>query len=922
MTLISQEMKILDRATKKGPELSYRLLELRSEKLKLIHEKNNLEFMEMYKSKSSQKSKEEYFQETRSYYNSTKDFGLKMLKDYPQSKRRGEVLFALALNSRDYGLDNITEKFLLDTISLISSAEDPLKHHAETALADYYYNDKRYVQAIYFYEKVIKRTEDSWLSKHYFNLSWCYLKSRNFENAISSIKMSYGLSKNKNYINIREQVLDNIGTFFVYSNRPLEGLDFYLKNEKDPVSYLLSMSQKTSEKGLSKETEVILDSIQNLINKNGWVKYQEDLYITSLEFYRHYNRFFDFDRVCSRLVEFYTVSDDKKFSKFNRKDEAVEKIRSLSGFLQVKLSKNIKEEGGGFKKDELTIVLNFFNHLVHLDPRNKAEYFYYKGETYFSVKLFYESAIAYEMAIKESKITKNENVARKAIDSLLQLTSNEILDRDINHHYLIFAYSEHLSLWPRHEKSEKIYPKLFGLFLEKKRANDASKILASFNKFYPELSVDQHMLATRLMDFYIETKDTKHFAALIHQFKLGFLKFPNPLIEKSEITLGNMLFLEYQELAKKGELTSAANGFVSIHNNELYTAKIKSQSAYFASLTFLELGETSRAFDWQVNANKLFTKEERLSKRSDQIKIIERIFRLQDFKTTFLMSSFLLKENCSFKDDIQGRLFDIAVTVALVEDEGSKAELTASSNKGCISKTDLYQRSITQIYNFFVRNGDFRGLRSLVKKYSEENFVSDYPFVLQKWFWAKADLNLKEAIKKELQDLNTPEAKLWLSEMNDFQKAQVRFNELSEVAIWSNPVFSSAEFNKSLDIYLLSLKDFKTRFDYLMNSDQLDLALLSTKLFSNLYIMVGKKINSIHPVGMDELTFKDFHQAMKKVSMNFISLAEKLEISLNGSLLKGEYLTTASRIIASQEQIENPVFSSYTTLIMDDFKRE
>jgi len=173
-----------------------------------------------------------------------------------------------------------------------------------------------------------------------------------------------------------------------------------------------------------------------------------------------------------------------------------------------------------------------------------------------------------------------------------------------------------------------------------------------------------------------------------------------------------------------------------------------------------------------------------------------------------------------------------------------------------------------------------------------------------------------------LQDLNTPEAKLWLSEMNDFQKAQVRFNELSEVAIWSNPVFSSAEFNKSLDIYLLSLKDFKTRFDYLMNSDQLDLALLSTKLFSNLYIMVGKKINSIHPVGMDELTFKDFHQAMKKVSMNFISLAEKLEISLNGSLLKGEYLTTASRIIASQEQIENPVFSSYTTLIMDDFKRE
>ncbi len=922
MGLISQEMRLLERASKKGPELSYRMLELRSEKLKLLHEKNNSEFLETFNQGKKVKPKEQYFIETRTYYQSTRDFGLKILTDHPRSPRRAEVLFALALNSRDYGLDNITEKYLIETISLIPNSHDALRHHAETALADYYYNEKRYQDGIHFYERIIKKSEDTWLSKHYLNLSWCYLKSRNFDNAISAIKMAYNLSKNRKYINIREQVLDNVGTFYVYSNRPLEGLEFYLKNEKDPVTYLLSMSQKTSEKGLAKETEEILGSIQKLINKNGWIQYQEDLYIASLDFYRHYNRFFDFDKVSSHLVHFYKASNDKREHKFLRKDEAVEKIRSLSGFLQIKLSKNMKEGGGGFNKDDLEIVLNFFNHLISLDPINKAEYLYFKGETYFSVKLYSESALSYEKAIIESKLSKNEAIARKSIDSLLLLTSHEVFDKQLNQKYLMMAYADHLLLWPRHEKSEKIYPKLFSLYLETKKPSHAISLLSTFNNNYPELISEQHILITKVLDFYIEAKDTKNFATLIRQFKSGFLKLPSTMVEKSEITLGNMLFLEYQEMAKRGNLVSAADGFVSIHNNELYTDKIKSQSAYFASLSFLELGDTRKTFEWQLNAHKLFTKDERVSKRSEQVKISERLFRLQDFKTTFSMSSFFLTENCAFKDDLQSRLYEIAVTSSLVENDGNKAKLIAEKNKPCLAKIDLFHKSIAQVYHFFVRNGDFRNLRSLVRNYSQESFVADYPFVLQKWFWEKSDLNFKDAMKKELGDLNTPVSKRWLAEINDFQKAHSKFNEIADLVIWDRPVFSANDFNKSLELYLVGLKDFKTRYEYLMNSDQLDLALNVTNLFSNLYLSAGKKIISLRPMGMDDLTYKDFHQAMKQVSTNFLTISEKFSLGLKESLLKGEYLTTGSRMLASQEQVENPIFSSYTALIMDDTKGE
>jgi hypothetical protein len=117
MKLVSDEMKILENAKRKDPDFYYRMLELHSEKLKLLHEKNNKEFLEYSKVVNVNKNKESFFKETRNYYQLTKNFGFKLIKDFPGTHRRAEVLYALGLNSRDYGRDNIAEKYLLETRS-------------------------------------------------------------------------------------------------------------------------------------------------------------------------------------------------------------------------------------------------------------------------------------------------------------------------------------------------------------------------------------------------------------------------------------------------------------------------------------------------------------------------------------------------------------------------------------------------------------------------------------------------------------------------------------------------------------------------------------------------------------------------------------------------------------------------------------
>lgn len=919
MNLVSQEMKILENAKRKGPELYYRMLELHSEKLKLLHEKNNKEFLEKSKVANVNKKKESFFQETRAYYQFTKNFGFKLIKDYPGTQRRAEVLYALGLNSRDYGRDNIAEKYLLETISLVKDPHHSLRHHAETALADFYYNEKRFAEAIHYYERVIKKTEDEWLTKHYFNLSWCYLKNREFDKAIKAITHSYKLSKDRVYVNIRDQVLDNVGSFYVYAGRPLEGLEFYLDNEKDPIPYLMPMAKKTSEKGHERETEKVLEAAQKLVDKNKWYQYQEELFHSYLDFYRHYSRFADHEETSRKMVSYYKKAESDKELKLKTelKEDAIEKMRSLAGFLQIKLAKDMKEDGGHYKEKEMDIVLNFFSHLIALDSKRKVEYLYFRGETYYSVRRFKEAAPAYIEAVKEAKVVKNDDLARKSLNSLLALTAMEVIEKDVNKKYLVFAYSEHVGLWPRDEKSEQIYPKLFQIYREEGNDASASEVVRSFHKAYPEHLKDQQVLMTKILDMFIDRKETKKLASWIHEFKKGFLSFSKDTIEKTEITLGNMLFMEYQDLAKKGDKLAAAKGFESIYENKLYTDKVKSQSAFFASMTYLELAETEKSFRWHGHALERMSSEEKLAKRGEFLKMAERTYKLQDFSTSFKMAESLLKRYCSLKDDTQNRFYEIAVMTALVEEDTEAAENTIRQYSHCLKKEESRQVALQQMYSFYEKTGDFRKLRLHVHRYPSEEFKNLYRFTLQKWYWEKSSLNLKELIRQEFKSLNHPETLVWLKEMVQQRNAQKALTEIKEDALWDKPVFDGEAYNKALEAYLLKVQKFKDNYQHLTSSTQVDLAILSTRMFSDLYLTSGEKISSIHPQGMSAEVFKEFSPVMKQVGGQLLVVARNYDKQLSKALKEKETLAWGSRAIASVEQVENPVFSFFTGLTMD-----
>ena len=923
MLLVNQEMKILESAKRKGVEIKYRMLELHSEKLKLIHEKNNKEFLEASRVTGTSQNKESFFKETRSYYDLTKEFGIKILKEEVKNSRKAEILYALALNSRDYGRDNITEKYLLEVLSIVNNSKNSLRHHAETALADFYYNEKKFPEAIQLYRSVIKNSEDDWMTKHLFNLSWCYLKNREFDKAIETIKLSYFESKDPAYVNVKDQALENIGSFYVYAGRPLDGLDFYLENEKNPLPYLLPMGLKASDKGHEKETRRILDAARDIILKRELHQHQEELLHTYLDFYRHYNRFVDHEKISNELVVYYKLADSKrvetKSSKLamDLKEDAVEKIRTTAGFLQVKLSKDIKKDDSQFNNEELRIVLDYFDHLIQLDPQRKAEYVYFRAETYYSVNNFALAAKSYVEAVKESKLLKDTNLLRKSLNSLLALTGQEVLNKEENKKYLIFTYSEHVKTWPKDEKSLVIYPKLIDIYLESSNDIKASEIISEYNKAYPENIKEQQIFMTKVLDQLIDKKNTIKLNQWISVFKNGFLSFSKNTIEKTEIVLGNLLFMEYQDLAKDGQKLKAAKGFEGLYFHKLYPDKVKSQAAFFASMAYLELAETKDFYLWQLNAHSKMTESERLERRKEQLLMIERTYRLQDFTTAYKLSEYLLKHFCKTKDEMQDRFFEIAIMTSIVDENPSESERIVKENSSCLKNAELSQMSLSQIFQYFDKKGDYYKLRSFVKRNSVEPFLSQYRHSIQKMFWEKSDLNIKESIKNDFTTLKNDESLGWIKEINLFYRAQKDLDSIKEIKIWDKLVFDPEVFNRSLEDYIVRIQNFKKQYEVLLTSNQTDLAILSSKVFIVLFEHVGLTIQALAPKGMSKEMSDQFKIAMKDVSKQFILASQNYSTNLNKVLGEKEILSLGGRSISSINGIENPVFSTSTGLIMD-----
>ena len=868
MNLVNKEIQTIKTNKYSGPELKHRLFELYSEKIKLIKESENLTLLKADPKTVATNGKESYFKSSKKQYITAQEFALSLIKQYPKYERISEIYYALAINSRDYGTSQETEQFLK---SSIKSGHDNSKtmYNAKTALAEFYYNNKRYNEAISYYEDVLKTNNDEWYGKHLYNASWCYLKERKFKKALELIKESFETTKNKKYVSMIEQINNAIGIFYVQADATHEGIEFYEKNTSPSAPWLLILVNSSLNKNNFSHTEEVLKAALKDTQKRKDPNMELKVRLVQLDIYRESKKddlYFDAANSILELSKKNKLaSDDLSL--------AVNKIKEVAGFMQINLVKDKMKEDVTFSKDDYKKILRYFDILSFLDRKNKNQYRYYQGETALSTHDYQNALKYYVRAVMNSKINKDKGeVTRKSLEAMLSTVELAKLKKAKEDEYTIFAFKNFVILYPQSDKSQAIYQKLFSKYFELHKIKKAVNVLLVYKLNYKDdVKIHQEML-TQVLETYIKEKNTDKLAFWINKIEKGYLNYGAEYIQNSIAILGNLLFDKYQAMEKLGHFKEAMNGYEAIYDSKQYPERTKAEAAYAMATLFQEQNNSKHSYKWLKKSLELYENKD-LIKVTPSLLVLAKGYRLlQNFGLSSELAIQVSKRFCDADYSGKDEFYELLLSNSVIEEAiSAKLIKLEEENKNCRLEKRSIEKSQINVFERLVLNDNIHEITSYFKAHKDnEKLARQMGRYLKFKFWQIPSDDKKEIdrLKKDIIALNTTTPSLNLEEMvvqyDRVQDFREKVNNLKFVFTTLSK-FDDEKFNSEMEQYFSIITELNTEAISLSKNATPEEVIMIREVLSKPYYSLVESINTFVPEGVDAKYLDGFKKGMRQI---------------------------------------------------------
>lgn len=892
LKLINEEIATINMAKKKSQKLMYRLFELKSEKIKLFKEKENKEFVAKKLKHGNKVQRKDAFRETLTLYNEANNFGKKILKSYPETKFKAAIYYTLALNSRDFSYDNNELGYLLKSIKY-SQGQKQVNYLATTSLAEYYYNNKKYKLAVRNYEKIIGNRDDEWLTKNLYNYGWCLLKTHKFDESINRLEEGYKLSSDEFYIDMSEQIMNSLVSFYVYGKQVDRGVAFIKKNATNQNESLLKLAQKASGKGFFKETEEIIADLENKIKPESAPELYTEMRLFQFDLYTQYQK-------SEKQLMIGQMLPTLKMDDYQR-EESVRKLSEVVGARQIILKKDFSKHDQSYDKNTLKEVVTYFNILSKVNPAETAQYEYFKGETYYSVSRFKEALFSYKSSLINYDNVKSKNDLRAknmdAIFSSIDLVNfNEKEKKD----ELDFAYNKYLSYWPNDVKAQEIYPRLFALHFSTKTYPKMQDAIDRYITNFPNDKDKQKDLYRTFMDDLIQVKNTQLLSSKINKIKQGYLSFDPVEIKKSETILATILFSTFQDLNKAGKQVEALEGYKLVHYTEFYPKSVKAEAAFNMGVIYTDLLDHNNALKWYEKSFSFYTDKEKLEKRDYLEKMALRTELLHDFLYSAKISNFIVSNFCSDKKRNQA-IFERSIQNDLANDYISKVFHNLETNLKCVQffSEDLKKEILVHLFEN-KHEGDFK---SFVDNYKIKNvFRDEVSHYYEKLFWKYYRTNPKKE-KMYLYELKNikydKKSKLLITALKAYERFSDDVKNFHRIPISTSQLKDPGVFSDRLQKRLGLLQPLIKSTDSIFELGHGEISVLVFDKLAELTNDLAKEIES-YRLNIDDRDFqKQFRDQMN-------ALAKNIYQEKNNYITKSQNLVEKYELLITQRNQTHP----------------
>ena len=904
--LVDSEIKAITQIKDRKAKLEYRLFELYTEKMKLIREEENKLFLQATPAEVAKIGKGAYFNKTRHAYNLTKNHGLSILNKWPNNQHTADIFYTLALNSRDYGNDQFTEPFFKQTLRY-APRESKIAHNAKISLAEHFYNEKKWKNAFDLYQEILVKPLDEFHSKHLYNSAWCLYQLREFSAAIKNMHRAFAFSKNKNYININEQIFDFMGLFHVDGKDIPGGVDFYIKNTTDPGTHLIKMAKRTAKNGQFEDTRYILSKALIECQTRKQRDIEINIRLEELDVYRKFKKNDLHYQVADTLAKMQTQSPLPT----EQQTLAVKEIKDYTGYLQVRLTRNAKHKIQHYNKNDLTEIISYFDILTRLDKSNIDQYRFYQGETFYAVKEYTQAANYYQMGVEwgnknltpENKTADNETFRRKLLDSLLATLAEGGFSPEANFKHTEFAYTNYIKSWPVDPKSQKIYERLFNLYFQKTLLDKAVDAIAIYNKNYP-VDIEKHRaMLGAVIDHYVKTKNTTNLAFWVNEIISGLYSFDRTYIDKATIILGQLLFEKIQSVENKNKDT-ALEMYQRIYDNKIYPAKIKAEAALWISIIYLEKSNTKDSLNWALKSFDFFPDKELFENRKKYVTLANQYYLNQDFDRSIEISAKYLSRFCKDEYSEKPEFLKNIIQLQVANGKPDLASVALQEYKKCYDDRNFEIISRLSILNYYILHNDLDNFFKFYANYKKDLALTETFFsAMLKYYWHSLYLNqpsVNEKISKifkavlEVSSSEPAPSSYVISSIRGifaYKDFVVFSKDFFNFNVEEKEEFDEKIFNEQLQKKVMLLKSLEDKAQDIIALGQSDVILGVYQILNVAAEDFSKILLAYNPKGMPEEFVISFKRSMNQLVMNLQTKIDNNTRSIDQLIHKNQLIS-------------------------------
>ncbi len=884
--LIMQEINTIVNVKRKSPKLMYRMFELKSELVKIYKEKDNKNFMALKLKHGKKIKRKAIFKKTISLYKGANKYGLNLLKRYPKTRYKAAIYYTLGLNSRDFAYDNKELVYLRKAIEY-SKGQTKVNYLARTSLAEYYYNSKNWKGAIYQYELVINNQDDEWYTKNLLNYGWCLLKSQRFDNAIINLEKSFTLSMDEFYVDVREQAMVGLISFYVLGKQIQRGIDFLDLHAKGDHASMLKLARKASGKGFYPETQKIIDLLESRLSPKKHTELFADFTLFQFEFYQQYHK-------VAKLLEIAKRFTSVKFNKYQNED-AIRKIASVVGAQQVILKKDFSKHQQEYDEKVLTNIISYFDILAAIDHEEKPQYEYFKAETYYSVELFKDALSSYKISlVSYDKTPSKEDLRHKNLDAIFSCIDNIEFNKKDKRKNLEYAYLKYLSYWPKDKKAQEIHPRIYSLYTSVNNYPKMQSSLDNYISHFPKDLKKQQALYRLLLDSLIKKKKTELLANKITKMQKGYLVFTKTEVKKSETILANILFGQLQLLNKEGNSEAAIAGYQTIHFTDYYPKSIKGEAAFNMGMIYTDLENNSNALKWYQKSFNYFTPKEKNQKRPFLEKMALRTSLLHNFLNAAKLNKFILHNYCNQKVK-NTPVFQSSIKNDLANDYVTKAMFTIKEYQKCSKSFPNELKK--DIMSHLFEHKHYNTLYSIIDEYKLwSTYADEVSFYYERLYWQNFRNSKITSIqlRSKLKRLKHKNISLFFKAHKALDKFAKKVQRFGEVRIKINTKKPNPQkFIKKLTARINKIKSFSNQASDILSLGHGQVSVLVydqlTKLSNNFQQEVLE-----YEIPIPDANFqKQFKGEMNKISRTMGTEAKSLRFKTQKLIEKYELLITS-----------------------------